>query len=187
MIKQSIEKSFNVRTDDSDNRTNLKDLTFYLLREKKSIQVDLARLSFARIDEAVSDLQAHYTRLLGSGAKLVRSRKIGYHLKIVNTDRSVSNLETLIGERIVLRTESGKHVLLQTEALKRLSVTRLQSEHDILAETLQFIGGVVAVVNEQIENLFRINRMVSNLDVLLQFAKFSTALSTNCSYQISLS
>lgn len=110
---------------------------FYFLKDKKSIIVDLARLSFARINESVSDATILYKEKLGAGIKLVRNKKVGYCLKIPHIGILVRDVESSLSEPITYKEDFDKYSIIQTEALKRFSITKMQSEQEILCETYQ--------------------------------------------------
>ncbi len=116
---------------------NNRERCFYFLKEKRSIIVDLARLSFARIDESLSDSIMSYKQRVSSGIKLVKNRKAGFCLKIPINSSFMKDFEGCLNETITFREDFEKYILVQTETLKRFTITRNQSEQEILCETFQ--------------------------------------------------
>ena len=116
-----------------------KEKCFYFLKEKRSIIVDLARLSFARIDESLSEATLGYKQKISPAIKLVRNRKAGFCLKIPVSASFLKEIDNCLNETITFKEDFEKFTLIQTETLKRFTITRNQSEQEILCETFQYV------------------------------------------------
>ena len=157
-----------------DPLSNLRGRFIYFLKDKVSLVVDLARLSLARVNENLSAALLRYKVHLGPNIKLQRNKRQGYILKIPVT--SQPNFKRLRAEEEFTYTEvTAKFTLLQTETLKRLSITAAQAEQDILSETARLVQNTLMHLREHVEVLFQINRLVAQVDVFLQFCSFAKA------------
>lgn len=175
-IGKNIEGVFHVdigTVDSGPAVSSNRDRSLYFLKDKVSIVVDLARLSLARVGESVAEITQKYKSLLNQSVRIVHSRKHGYTLKMLNQSQSIQSIERILGENILLREDSGRYMIVQTEALKRLSLTRREAEGDIFCESKEYIQRTVDIIIDKIEILFRVNRLVSSLDVLLQFSQYA--------------
>lgn len=85
--------------------TTNRDRCFYFLKEKSSLIVDLARLSFARITENISESSMRYTDLLGPTAKVLRNSRFGYYIKVATQVGMRRDLEDIIKEKIIYKEE----------------------------------------------------------------------------------
>lgn len=174
-------------------KTTNRDRCFYFLKDRQSLAVDLARLSFARIEENISEASIRYGKVLGPASKVFRHSKLGYCLKVPLQLGSREDLESILQEPIAYKEEVQRqsrencgYMLIQTDLLKRLSVTKLQSEQEILFETnqyvllIRFIAQTLEVVHANLDALFEINRLVSLVDMLLHFALFANKQPIHC-------
>lgn len=85
--------------------TTNRDRCFYFLKEKISLIVDLARLSFARINENISETSMRYSDLLGPSAKVMRNNKFGYYIKVAVQVGMRRDIEDIIKEKVIYKEE----------------------------------------------------------------------------------
>ena len=86
-------------------KSSYRDRCFYFLKERSSLAVDLARLSFARIDENVSEASLRYGECLGPTAKVVRNSKVGFVIKVCSQIGMRRDLDDILKERVTYRQE----------------------------------------------------------------------------------
>ena len=145
--------------------------------------IDLSRISYARIEERVDEVLQYYkSRLIGEKVTLkVETNKNGIFLKMRKNGLKKQELDVLKKDYfegdeggLFCWSEYRAYVLVQTEELKKLSISREGCYNELINQTGFVIKEAIFRLKAYTDRLFKINFALSRLDMVLAVARFSS-------------
>lgn len=168
---------------DKSNVRN-KEMIYFIAKEKSSLTVDLARLSYSRIMENIFEIYEDIKRSTKiRDLKLLNNTNRGYHLKIPQKSANrinITDLKAMIKDTVIHADKKKGGLLFNTVSLYSLSLQLNDCGEGIMLETFKIVDKCLSMLQKDMSYFFKLNDMVSELDICQSFSLYSKKLKTFC-------
>jgi len=163
------------------NKKNKKiESLIYWIKDKKDVRIDLSRISFARIEERIDEVFKQFMQPAKAAGIILKKEyhhKNGVFIKIPfdkkrGTKPDKELFSSVFGDGIYSLNIRSNYALVQTDELKKLSISRVDCVAEITLQTGKLIKQAILIVREKVEHLFTLNNVLSEIDMGCAFSRY---------------